>query len=277
MSGITFTFDLENHRNDQEGADRLTRNTHAVLEFLAEHQITATVFAVGELVRDHRPLLRTIAEAGHELALHSYRHTPLTAEQPDQFRQGIAQDMEGLAEISGAAVKGFRAPVFSLTESSLWAIEVLGELGFSYSSSVLPLKHPLFGFPNVPRTPFRWPNGMLELPVPVASFFGLTIPYLGGIYARYVPLNRVLNRLQHQPAEAVLWSYLHPYDIDTSEGYFQFPGTSHLMSLLLWRRRGDTLNRIQRIMSANGTPAPTLIERVSALSKIELPEFSKAA
>ncbi len=181
--------------------------------------------------------MRRIHAEGHELALHSWTHKPLTEELPARLRTGLSDSRERLQDLCGAPVVGFRAPVFSLTPASVWAVEVLAELGFHYSSSVLPGRNPLYSFPGAPRQPFRWPCGLVELPVPLIEIGRLTLPLLGGIYLRYLPPSLVSRWRAALPPGTLPWSYVHPYDIDAEEPYFRFPGTSFWMSVLLWRRR----------------------------------------
>lgn len=242
IAPLTFTLDLEDHRGD--GSARYIANTERLLEWFASRGIRATVFVVGELVARAPLLIRRIHAEGHELALHSWAHTPLTEEHPARFRAGLGDSRDRLQDLCGTAVLGFRAPVFSLAPASLWTVEVLAELGFRYSSSVLPGRHPLYGFPGAPREPFRWPCGLLELPVPLVDIGRLALPFLGGIYLRYLPPSLVSRWRARLPPGSVPWSYVHPYDIDTEEPYFRFPGTPVWMSVLLQHRRAGTLARL---------------------------------
>jgi hypothetical protein len=125
---------------------------------------------------------------------------------------------EVLEDLTGSAVTGFRAPYFSLTTEA--AAEAVAEAGYAYSSSLLPARGFLFGTPGAPRRPFLWGGargcGLLELPVPVATLYGVAVPPLGGMYLRYLPpfdLRAMLPRLEGP----LVWTYCHPYDLDAAE------------------------------------------------------------
>ncbi len=258
---LTFTLDLENHRANASGEPRYRDNARRILSLYAAHGIRATIFIVGELIAAERALIAEASAAGHEFALHSFRHTPLTGEDPQRYAARLRGARDALEDASGQPVHGYRAPVFSLTPAAQWVLPVLAELGFRYSSSVLPARHPLYGFRGAPRTAFRWPQGLLEFPVPLARIAGLTLPFLGGIYLRYLPRVVIDRELARLPAAPPLWTYLHPYDVDAREPYFRFPGTSLPMSLLLWRNRGGTLGKLE-YLAHRLAPAPPFGERI---------------
>src|SRR4029453_5024256 len=184
---LTFTFDVEDHRPDEQTELRMLHACPEVLAFCADRGVVGTVFVVGEVVRDYPDLVREIAAHGHELGLHGWRHTPITELPPDVFREETRRARELLAEVSGQEVLGFRAPTFSLVKTTVWATEVLAELGFRYSSSILPAWSPLYGFRGLPRRPFTWPSGLLELPAPIVKVGPLGLPVVGGTYLRVLP------------------------------------------------------------------------------------------
>lgn len=260
---LTFTLDFENHRGPASDDRRYRANARRLLEAFDDAGVRATVFVVGELIARERELLREAADTGHELALHSDRHVPLTEEDRDGYAARVRDARAALEDVGGAPVGGYRAPVFSLTPATRWVVPALLEAGFAWSSSVLPAAHPLFGFAGAPRRAFRWPEGLLELPVPLARMLTLEVPFLGGIYLRYLPGAFVRHALRRLDPAQPAWSYVHPYDIDVQEGYYRFPGTSAAMSVLLWRRRRGTLARL-RALARVATPAPPLGERVAA-------------
>ena len=119
----------------------------------------------------------------------------------------------------------------------MWATDVLAELGFRYSSSVLPARSPLYGYPGRPRTPHRWPSGLLELPCPVADVGPVTNPYLGGIYFRVLPWTAVRYGLSHAHPDEMLWAYCHPYDFDPGEPFQKRPDLGPWKSRLQWINR----------------------------------------
>lgn len=258
---LTFTLDLENHRGN--GGTNYAENACRILDHLEAHQIRVTIFIVGELVGREKKLIARACDAGHELALHSFRHVPLTDEHRGDYGPRLTAAKRALEDISGQPVTGYRAPVFSLTPETRWVLPILQEMGIEYSSSVLPARHPLYGFAGAPRRAFRWPQGLVEIPVPLARFAGLDLPFLGGIYLRYLPRVAIHAGLRQLASDQPRWSYIHPYDIDADEPYFRFPGTSALMSWLLWRNRRGALDKLRRLAEAAPVGAP-LAERVAA-------------
>jgi polysaccharide deacetylase family protein (PEP-CTERM system associated) len=263
-AGITFTLDLEDHRPNESSEFRVPAVTRRVLGSFEHLRVTGTVFAVGEVAEQVPELVRDIAAAGHELALHAWRHTPLPELSPEQFRQETAKGKALLEDLVQQPVSGYRAPIFSLTPASAWAVEILAELGFTYSSSILPGRYPLYGWPGAPRGPFRWPSGLLELPAPVVQVGPYVIPYLGGIHVRLLPLPVIRRLLAREPDDAFLWLYCHPYDFDPDEEYWVVPPTGPWTSRLLWLKRRGFLAKTGRLFEA-GSAAP-LRDRLADLA-----------
>jgi polysaccharide deacetylase family protein (PEP-CTERM system associated) len=208
--------------------------------------------------------VKTIAAAGHEVALHAYRHVPLTQLSPAVFRDESARGKALLEDLTGTAVRGFRAPTFSLVPASRWAVDELIDLGFTYSSSVLPARSPLFGWPGQPRHPYRWPGGLLELPCPVASFGAhLANPYLGGVYFRVLPWPAVRLGLARARPDEVLWLYCHPYDFDPDEPFVPRGDVGRLGNRLLWLNRAGMAARVARVLA--GRAGRPLCERAESI------------
>lgn len=252
---VFFTFDLEDHRPDSSYPKRYPDITRSILEFLKVRGIEATVFVLGRLAHEDPALIREISQAGHEIAFHSFAHVHLTQETPSRFRQETADNKEFLEDVIGKPVIGYRAPAFSLTVESRWAVDIIGELGFSYSSSLLPAKSPIFGFPKAPARPFRWPNGLLEIPAPVARFGPAVIPFLGGFYLRYFPRALIRRFLERGDPHQCYWAYCHPHDFDHRESFYQIEGTSLATSLLLWFNRKNTFKKLDSIFPSSDTAA----------------------
>lgn len=272
---ITFSLDLEDHRADRSGKRRYPDITRRIIEFLDSHEVKGTFFVVGHIVDEEPGLIQEIADKGHELAFHSYYHRPLTDEQRDRFvresREGIAR----LEDASGKKIFGFRAPSFSLTSSSLWVVDALKEIGFSYSSSVLPASNPMYGFSDAPNTPYYWPNGLLEIPVPVARFGLWQIPYLGGVYLRYLPLLMIDSYRRSALPAQTLWTYCHPYDFDVDEPYTAIHDAPLWVSLILWFRRKHTYTKLAKLL--DGNTAPPFIEQISAGQFKDAPVYTPSS
>ena len=250
---IVFTLDLEDHRPHVSYPKRYPDITRTLLDFFDERKIEATVFVLGRVAREDPGLIREISQRGHEIGFHSPNHVHLTAETPERFRMETENLKKYLEDLCGDAVVGYRAPAFSLTRHSLWAVDILQELGFSYSSSLLPAKNPIFGFPGAPRQPFRWSNGLLEIPAPVARIGRVAVPFLGGVYLRYTPRFFVQYFLARGAIEQCYWTYCHPYDFDNEEAFFRIDGASLPVSLLLWFNRKNTLKKLESIFRNTGT------------------------
>ena len=261
---VTFTLDVEDYTAPGR-EPRALATTRRILEFLATRSVRGSFFVVGEFAAANPAIVKEIASGGHEIGLHSYRHTPLTEADPDTFRREIRDARAFMEDLAGAPVVGFRAPAFSLMASSAWAADVLAELGFRYSSSVLPARSPLYGYPGRPRTPHRWPSGLLELPCPVADLGPITNPYLGGIYFRVLPWTAVRYGLGRAHPDELLWAYLHPYDFDPGEPFQKRPDLGPWKSRLQWLYRRRMYDRVDRLFTW-GRAADPLADRIATLT-----------
>ena len=262
MSSIAFTLDLEDHRPDESFEPRYGAVTDQLLGDLDEWGVTGTVFVVGELARDDPDLVARVAARGHEIGLHGASHTPLPEVGPRTFRTVTAEAADRLAQLVQAEVQGFRAPIFSLVPESAWAPEILSELGFRYSSSVLPARNPLFGWPQAPRTPFRWPSGLIEIPSPVFGVGPFMLPLLGGTYLRVAPAPVIAWVAKRAPDHA--WLYAHPYDFDPDEPRWLVPEVGRLGSRILWWGRSTMKARVERSVAGSRL---TLAELAASLTQ----------
>ncbi len=252
---ITFTLDLEDNLAETDLPARYLNATRRVLNLLDELGTSGTFFVVGQLARSQPELVSEIAARGHEIAYHSHAHKPLDRETVNNFRRETEADKNFIEGIIGRPVVGYRAPLWSLVKETVWAVDVLKELGFEYSSSVLPATNPLYGFAGAPTEPFYWPNGLLELPLPLASIGPVTLPFIGGIYLRYLfsPMQgMILRRIDRK---SVLWTYCHPYDFDPGQAYVRADGLGFAMSFLLWRNRGGTFRKMKKLLGYGTAPA----------------------
>lgn len=268
---LTITFDLEDNRRSVDQEERFARASDRFLDFIEQRQITATVFVVGELARSHPKLIRRVVSDGHEIGLHGLSHVALGDVGPQRLRNQLREGRDLLEDLAQMPILGFRAPIFSLTPSTSWAIEEILQAGFTYSSSVLPASNPLHGWPSAPREPFMWTNGLVELPCPVGGIGRARVPFLGGIYMRYVPRMHLRRLLDQMSPSAILWSYLHPYDLDADEEFFVLPHAGWLTSRVLHTRRAVTLERLDAVIAAADGPAPPLSVRVLELVRDQLP------
>lgn len=273
---IAFTFDLEDHR--PAGAPwgpRYRAVTTELLGWLTDRGITATVFVVGTLALDDPALVRDVADHGHEVGLHNWSHIQLTRQTPAGFRDGVRRGKGVLEDLTGRDVIGFRAPTGSLVPASAWAVDVLLDEGFCYSSSVVPGHNPLNGFPGAPARPFRYTNGLAEFPAPMAGIGPAHVPYLGGTYLRLLPrpVLRLLRALEPPADGAVL--YCHPYDFDADEPFWWVEDVGPLAPLLWIGRRGLRA-KVERLVAAGTTP-PLRDRLVEAAAGPEFDPFAVPA
>lgn len=257
---ITFTIDLEDPTDQYTADGRYVLMTRRILDICETLKRRATFFVVGRAVDAAPSLIRDIAEKGHEIAYHSHAHVPLTQENPDRFRTESFQDKDKIEQLTGRRVIGFRAPQFSLTPHNLWVIDSLDELGFLYSSSIMPTNISRFGFHNAPHTPFIWPNGLIEFPLPVAKIGTLRIPYLGGIYLYLMPTFLTQAWIKQTHPQEILWTYTHPYDFDHEDIGAPMANTPRWASLILGMARLVADKKVMRLLQNHD--APPLGERL---------------
>lgn len=247
------TVDVEDHA--PEGQERRFREALApLLDGLRDRQVRATFFVVGSIAAEFADELRELAAEGHEVGLHGHTHRHLVELGPVGFADDLARGKDALAEVLGSEPIGFRAPYFSLTRDTPWAPEVLAAHGIVYSSSVLPAWNPQAGFPRAPRTPFLWPSGVVEFPVPVFGVGPLALPVLGGAYLRLLPRPAVAIAAALARRRPLQWTYAHPYDFDTDEAFHRRPVQSWLVAKLLFARRSLMLGRVMGLADSAARP-----------------------
>ena len=197
---------------------RLERGLHMLLDLLGERGARATFFILGPLVHNHAAVLRRIAAEGHELGCHGWSHELVYDMTPRQFAEDTRQARDAISDLTGRPVQAFRAPYFSITRRSLWALEVLAEMGFKYDSSIFPVRNWRYGIEDFSRDPvlLTTPSGPLwEFPISVIERYGHTIPVSGGAYFRLYPysLTRANFKAQERSGRSVIF-YLHPWELD---------------------------------------------------------------
>ena len=199
---------------------RVEFNTGRVLDLFAAHGKRATFFVLGWIAERHPALVRRIVAEGHELASHGYDHTRVHQLDPAQFRADVVRTRAILEDIGGVAVRGYRAPSYSINGRNLWALDVLQETGHAYSSSIYPIRHDLYGMPEAPRFPFRVrPDAILEIPVTTVQVGGRNYPCGGGGYFRLLPyaaFRRMLARVNERDGQPGLF-YFHPWEVDPGQ------------------------------------------------------------
>jgi polysaccharide deacetylase family protein (PEP-CTERM system associated) len=204
---------------------RVTQNTRRVLEMLDGFGVKATFFVLG-WVADHSPdLVVDIARRGHELAVHGYWHRLVYEQTPEQFKEDISESLKALSRAlagtsfgSLAKVIGYRAPSFSITQKSLWALDVLREMGLQYDTSIFPVHHDRYGIPGASAIAHRLENGLWEFPMGTVSILNKRIPFAGGGYFRLFPLaftQWAMRRVNREGRPLVF--YFHPWELDPGQ------------------------------------------------------------
>ena len=200
---------------------RVVDNTARILDLCAARGARGTFFVLGLVARAYPDLLRRIAAEGHEVALHGMAHAPVHAMTPEAFRADLRASRALVEQAAGGPLAGYRAPDFSITRDSLWALQILAEEGFRYDSSLFPFAGPRYGLPESFPFPYRvlCPAGeLVEFPLATAGVFGRRVPAAGGGYFRTLPYawhRRAVRRLNRDGSPAM--TYFHPYEIDTDE------------------------------------------------------------
>ncbi len=254
MSPILLSIDLEDIRdgvkNGSSYRDNIAESTRQYLKQFEHWGVKATFFVVGKIARRYPQLIGEIIEAGHELACHGDVHAQLDKLNPQKFREDLQRNVAALREAGGREIRGFRAPTFSLTEQTSWAHEVLADLGFTYSSSVLPAKSPLYGWPAFGENAREVQKGLWEIPVTLHEIPGLSTPIAGGVYFRVLPflLTRWAIQQKLKKGQPVV-TYFHPYDIDTKQEWFIHSALQEkkYLNFLMYIGRAKVLGRLDNL------------------------------
>jgi polysaccharide deacetylase family protein (PEP-CTERM system associated) len=198
---------------------RIERNVNRILDLLAPRAIKATFFTLGWIAERYPQLIRRIVDEGHELASHGYGHQRVTDLSQAEFFDDISRAKGILEDLSGAQVKGYRAPSFSIGASNLWAFESLLRAGYRYSSSIYPIKHDHYGMPDSPRFAYPVKEGLLEVPITTLRVLKRNFPSSGGGFFRLLPyaLSKwMLRRVNEQDRQPAIF-YFHPWEIDAAQ------------------------------------------------------------
>ena len=256
---------------------RVERNTERLLELLQARGVYGTFFVLGWVAERYPALVRRIAECGHEVACHGYSHQLIYEQRPEVFREETARAKGMLEEALGEPVLGYRAASFSVIRKTLWALDTLIDLGFTYDSSIFPIRHDRYGIPDASSEPghFTAPSGrsLVEFPMVPASVFGTKVPVCGGGYFRIFPywLTRAGLRQINGRGQAFPF-YLHPWEIDPGQPRIRVGALSRFRHYTNLHRCEARLNRVLREFAF----AP-MREVLSARGLLELKTPSGAA
>lgn len=230
---------------------RVVDNTRRLLDLLAAHDVRATFFVLGWTAHRHPQLVRDIRQAGHELGSHSFWHRLVYQLSPTEFRRDLRDSIAAVEDASGVRVTSYRAPSFSITSRSLWALEILAEEGIMVDSSIFPTRHDRYGIPGARpeihdlQTPSRT---ICEYPPTTVPIAGMDLPAAGGGYFRLYPwwCSKLLMQRVLQQGRPLMF-YVHPWEID--------PDQPRL-------RAGSSMNRIRHYLNLASTTSK--LERLLA-------------
>lgn len=254
MSKFLFSIDLEDVTDmlppGHSYPSRMSEMTHQYLNFLDSVKSKCTFFVVGDVARKFPDLIKEIAQKGHEIACHSNSHIPVESLNAKSFAEDLKNNIDSIVSLGLPRPIGFRAPILSITEKTTWAHEVLSDLGFKYSSSVLPYKSPMYGWNGFGQKPKRVSN-VLEIPVTLSPLPFFKIPIAGGVYFRFLPI--LINKLFfnfYKRKNIPVISYFHPYDIDYKQERFFHPGipSSQFYNWLMYNGRKTMLDKLNVIV-----------------------------
>jgi polysaccharide deacetylase family protein (PEP-CTERM system associated) len=202
---------------------RVVENTRRVLDLFGRHNAKGTFFFLGWVAERFPSLVREVESQGHEIACHSYWHRPIYRLTRDEFREDTRMACDAIQQACGKKVLGYRAPTWSITKNSLWALDILAEEGMVYDSSVFPIRHDLYGIPDAPHFSYTHTSAsalqLVEFPPATVRVAGRNIPVAGGGYLRLFPLSYTLWALRRyekkylQPAVV----YFHPWELDRQQ------------------------------------------------------------
>lgn len=272
-------FQVENLREvvdvkDWESMDqRLPEVMPKILDMLDRVGTKSTCFILGWVAKQQPGIVKEIAARGHEIGCHGLSHQPITRQDIDTFRAETVEARKLLQDLTGQPVLGYRAATFSVTSKTMWALRVLHDAGFTYDSSVVPVRHDRYGILGTPQGPYRWDFGdghrMLEIPVSTLRLAGTNVPVGGGGWFRLYPLWLTRSALRHnlrQDLPAVF--YVHPWEFDPGQPRFDVPWLAAFRHYVGISRASAKLERL-----LEGVPMGTLGDIVDHYAERELPVF----
>ena len=201
---------------------RVVQNTRRILSLLGNRDIKATFFVLGWVADRFPELVYEIDEAGHEVGSHSYWHRLVYNLSPEEFREDLRRSREILQSITGKPVTSYRAPSFSITAESLWALDILADEGFKVDASVFPIHHHRCGIPDAPTHPYVHESDtarLWEFPASIARIGKANVPISGGGYFRLLPYSvtsRLLRRINSRLTQPFVF-YIHPWEVDPQQ------------------------------------------------------------
>jgi len=212
---------VQKYVKDKKHEPRMFKGIDKILDMLRKNDTLATFFVVGELLESNPEIFDKIIKNDHEIAFHTMYHTKIDS--PD-FKQSFHEEITKFSELTNKKSKGFRAPTFSLNETSSWIIDSLSKFDYIYDSSIVPAKTDLYGLPNAQHGPYRISSDslendtvdgkLIEFPLLVTKFLGKKVPAAGGFYLRTLPMRVIKNAIrQYEKQEIPASFYIHSWEL----------------------------------------------------------------
>jgi polysaccharide deacetylase family protein (PEP-CTERM system associated) len=232
------------HADWDQFDDRIVPAGRKLLEILDRTNVKATFFVLGYVAERHPEIIREIAAAGHELGTHGYSHRLIYTQTPEVFREELTRAVGSVEQAAGVKVLGHRAAFFSITKKSLWALDIIGELGIRYDTSIFPVSNYRYGIKDAPRWIHDVGAGehpLREFPMSTWRILGKNVPIAGGAYFRIFPyaITRAGMRSINGSGKPAVF-YVHPWELDLGQPRIQLPsriGTTHYFNLKATERR----------------------------------------
>ncbi len=264
---------------------RVEQNTERLLQLFADHNIKITFFILGWVAEKYPQLVKSIHQQGHEIASHGFSHQLIYTQTPEVFRAETAKSKQILEDLTQTPITGYRAASYSITRKSLWALDILAELGFTWDSSIFPTRHDNYGIPGSPEEPYRIITSsgasLVEFPLTTAKVLGQSIPAAGGGYFRQYPyaLSKWLfERASLNQSKPQIF-YLHPWEIDPDQP--RVPNASWFSNFRHYTNLKRCLPRLEKMLGDFhfGTMSESLgtakVEQTLKVSELALAQTSK--
>lgn len=261
----TLTFDIEDYYQVENFKtvvpfaswdtfeSRVHIGTDLILSLLEKYSVTGIFFILGWIAERNPSLVKKIAAGGHEIATHGYAHTMITQQTPEAFRDDVAHSIQILQEITGSKVESYRAPCFSVTKDTLWALDILAELGIKNDYSIFPIHHDRYGIPDAERFPhviaLEGGKNISEYPMSTYEILGKRIPFSGGGYFRLLPIQWIayMAKKMNSEGKPVIF-YLHPWECDPSQPRIASPLLSKFRHYLNLEK---TTEKLEHLLATN--------------------------
>lgn len=238
------------HENWDNYPARVDNSTRMILNLLDKYNVKATFFIVGWIAERFPQLVKDIDAAGHDIGCHSYYHRLIYDLTPEEFRRDTKAAKDILEQIIGQPVLTYRAPSYSITNKSLWALDILEELGFTRDSSIFPIRHDRYGIPDAPRFKYTIPgHNLIEYPISTSIFLSRKIPVAGGGYFRLFPYwftRMALKKINRRDKQSFIF-YIHPWEVDP--GQPRLNGLSALSKFRHYNNLDQTASRFEQLLT----------------------------